>query len=55
MEEFDKDEDINSPDFFGVAHDDFDPLLDDDLLDDDMEGMHITDEDDDYDPEDKFH
>ena len=52
MDEFEKEEE---GDFFGGAHDDFDPMLDDDLLDDDMEGMHITEEDDDYDPEDRFH
>ncbi|MBP9802729.1 MAG: hypothetical protein KBD14_00240 [Candidatus Pacebacteria bacterium] len=55
MDEFDKDDDTTGSDFYGGAHDDFDPLLDDDLLGDDMEGMHIADEDDDYDPEDRFH
>lgn len=47
--------DINGSDFYGGGHSDFDPMMDDDLLDDDMEGMHITSEDDDYDPDDRFH
>lgn len=57
MDEFDKDEDVGGSDFFGGAHDDFDPMLDDDidLGDDDMEGMHITEGEDDDDPEDRFH
>lgn len=57
MDEFDKDEDLNGPDFFGGTHDDFDPILDDDLDlgDDEMEGMHITEGEDDDDPEDRFH
>lgn len=55
MDEFDKNNDSNESDFYGASHDDFDPMLDDDMGDEDMEGMHITNEDDDYDPEDRFH
>ena len=59
MEEFEND--INGSDFYGGSYtedDVYDPLLLDDDLDigdDEMEGMHIADEDDEEDPDDKFH
>lgn len=46
------DEDILDSNFNMDMGDDLDDASFDD---EEMEGMHFTDEDDDYDPEDKFH